>query len=176
MDMAFRELVIAVAVFTIFAVGAFTAFQVADLGQKDAPAEPRNVTNETLVQENDAYQFVDNATREYTAGFNDSVTVYNNSSVELSEGTDYEWNSTDGTIKFIDTAKTTEGDNATISYTYYWNTQNVREVSTPINTIVQAIGRTGFLAGGLALVVLLIAFGGFVASKFNESSLPQTNR
>jgi len=174
--MAFRELVIAVAVFTIFVTGAFTAFQVADLGQKDAPAEPRNVTNESIPQEYDAYQFVDNATLQYTAGFNESVTVYNNSSVELTEGTDYEWNETDGTILFKDTAKTNEGDPANISYTYLYNTQRVREVSTPINTIVQAIGRTGFLAGGLALVVLLIAFGGFVASKFNESSLPQSNR
>jgi hypothetical protein len=175
--MVFRKLIIAVCVFAIFAAGAFTAFQVADLGQKDAPADPRNVTNETLVQEYDAYQFVDNATKDYTAGFDSDVTVYNNSSVELTEGTDYEWNETDGTIIFKDTAKTTELDEANVSYTYYWNTQRVREVSGPLTVITEAIGRTGLLAGGLALVVLLVSFGGIVAKRIGTSGgLPESNR
>lgn len=174
--MVFKRLVIAVAVFAIFAAGAFTAYQVADLGQKDAPADPRNVTNETLIQEYDAYQFVPNATKEFTAGFDDNVTVYNNTSHELTEGEDYEWNETDGTIIYKDTASTDEGNESTISYTYYWNTQRVREVSGPLKALTQAIGRTGLLAGGLALVIFLVAFGGLVAKRIGGSDMPQTNR
>jgi hypothetical protein len=174
--MEFQRMVIAVAVFVMFVGGAFTAYQVADLGQKNAPSDARNVTNETIPQEYDAYQFVDKALLEYTAGFNDNVTVYNSSDVELEQGTDYEWNDTDGTIHFLNTPKTDESATANVTYTYQWNTQRVREVSTPINTIVQAVGRTGLLAGGLALVVFLIAFAGFAASKFNQSSLPKSNR
>jgi len=167
-----KRFVIAVSVFAIFVAGAFTVYYVADIGQKNAPAEPRNATNESLVQENDAWQFVDNATKQYTAGFNDSVTVYNNSSVELTEGDDYEWNSTDGTIQFEDTAKTNEGEPANISYTYYHNTQAVREVSGPITIIVNAIGKTAFMAGALGLVAVILLFGGFVAQRFSGSSSP----
>jgi len=165
-----RRFVIAVSVFAIFVAGAFTVFYVADIAQNDAPAEPQNVTNESIVQETNAYQFVDNATEEFTAGFNDSVTVYNNSSVELTEGDDYEWNSTDGTIKFLNSPKTQDGEPANISYTYFENTQQVKEVSGPITIIVDAIGRTAFMAGALGLVAVLLLFGGFVAQRFTGTS------
>ncbi|MFB6198036.1 MAG: hypothetical protein ABEI52_07190, partial [Halobacteriaceae archaeon] len=156
--------------------GAFTAYQVADLGQRNAPSEQRNVTNETIPQEYDAYQFVDKALLEYTAGFNDSVTVYNNSSVELTEGVDYEWNSTDGTIKFNDTPKTNESNPANITYQYQWNTQRVREVSGPLSVVTDAIGKMGLFAGGVSLIVFLIVTGGFVAKRIGGSNVPARNR
>lgn len=174
--MVFKRLVIAVAVFTVFAAGGFTAYQAADLGQKDAPADPRNVTDEQLAQEYDAWQYVDNATREYTAGFDENVTVENGTGATLEEGKDYSWNETDGTIKFHDTSSTNESNSSSIDYTYYWNTQRVREVSGPIKSVTQAIGRTGLLAGGLGLVILLLTIAGFFAKKFNSSSIPKSNR
>jgi len=174
--MEFQRMVIAVAVFVMFVGGAFTAYQVADLGQKNAPSDARNVTNETIPQEYDAYQFVDKALLEYTAGFNDSVTVYNSSDVELEQGTDYEWNDTDGTIRFLNTPKTDESNPATITYQYQWNTQRVREVSGPLSVVTDAIGKMGLFAGGLSLVVFLVVTGGFVAKRIGGSNVPARNR
>jgi len=174
--MVFRKLVIAVCVFAIFVGGAFTVYQVADLSQKNAPADRKNVTDEQLVQEYDSYQFVDNATQEFTAGFDENVTVKNQSGYELTEGDDYQWNETDGTILFKDTQHTEEGNTSTINYTYFRNTQRVREVSGPLTIITEGIGRTAFLAGGFGLVVLLLVFGGFVAKRIGSNRMPASNR
>lgn len=174
--MEFQRVIIAVAVFAIFAVGAFTAFQVADISQKNAPANDQNVTNESIPQEYDAYQFVDKALLEYTAGFGANVTVYNNSSVELTEGEDYQWNETDGTIKFENTAATNESNPANISYTYYRNTQSVREIGGILGPMVDAVGKLPLFAAGLSLSVLLIVMGGFIAKRIGGNDLPARNR
>lgn len=173
--MVFKKFVIAVAVFVLFVGGAFTAYQVADLGQNAAADEPKNVTNETVVQEFDSFQFVDQALEQYTTGFNDSVTAYNSSNTTLERGTDYRWNETDGTILYLDTQSTNETNTSYVSYTYFENTQEVKEVSGPIETVTNAIGQTGFLAAGLALVVLILLFGGFIASRLTNG-MPKTNR
>lgn len=174
--MAFRQILVAVSVLAVFAVGAFVAFQVSDVAQNDAPATDRNVTNESLVQEYDSYQFVDNATNQYTAGFNDSVTVYNQSNHELVEGQDYEWNSTDGTILYLSSPNTTEGNTSTISYTYQYNTQDVRDVSRPLTAITESFGLVAFAAGALALVVLLLWFGSMIASRIGTSDVAKRTR
>jgi hypothetical protein len=176
--MDFKRLVIAASVFAILAAGAYTGFQVADLGQKDAPANEIEVTNETIPQQYGVYQLVDNATAEYQAGFKDNVTVYNssqNTTAKLVEGEDYEWNSTDGAIKFIDTPSTNESRKANISYTWLRNTQRVREVSGPIRTVVNKYGLLAYLAGGLSLVVVLLVFGGIIARRLS-GGMPDSNR
>lgn len=173
--MAFKKLAIFVGLFVIFTAGAFTAMQVADIGQDNAPAEQKNVTNETLVQEYDAYQYVDKALVQYTAGFDENVTVYNNTSVELTEGEDYEWNESDGTIRYHDTAKTNETNQSTISYTYYENTKDVKELSGPIRSLVEGLGLLPLMVGGIALCLFLIYIGGFIASKFTNGTM-ESNR
>lgn len=173
----FRSIVVAAAILVVFAAGAFTAFQVADVGQSDAPDVPRTATNESIVVEYDTYQYVDNATAEFTTGFNNSsIHVYNNDGAELTRGTDYEWNNSDGSVLFLNTTATTEGDGASITYEYFKNTEAVQEVSGPLTATVEAIGWVGVAASGLALVVLLLAFGGFVASRIGSSGAPRSRR
>ncbi|MFB6197104.1 MAG: hypothetical protein ABEI52_02385 [Halobacteriaceae archaeon] len=174
--MEFRSIVIAGFILVIATVGAFTAFQVADTAQKSAPATERNVTNETIPQTYQVWQLVDNATKEYTAGFDENVTVYNSTGVKLSEPEDYEWNSTDGTIYFKDTARTNESRSANVSYTYSWNTQAVREVSGPLGVTTSAFELIAYFAGGMSLIVLLIAVGGFIVKRIGNNNLRRTNR
>ena len=173
--MSFKKFVVPVLLFAVVAAGAFTAYQVSDLGQADAAREQVNVSNESISQQTGIWQLTDNATNTYTTGFQDEVSVYNNTGDELVRGTDYEWNASDGSILFYSTANTTDGASATISYTYGQNTQAVQEVSGPLSGITEGIGLSPILAGGIALVIFLIAVGGFMAKRFADSG-PSTNR
>lgn len=170
--MVFKRLVIAIAVFTLFVAGAFTAFQVADTGQNAAAKTLQTQVNQSVVIEHDTYQYVN--TDQYTAGFTDNTTAYYNNST-LSEGSDYYWNESDGTIRF-DNSVGTEGETANLTYEYYENTQAVKDVSGPLSVVVEAIGRTGLLAAGLAFVVLFLFFGGFIAQRLSNNNLPRSNR
>lgn len=175
--MRFRRLVVPVIVAVLVVGGAFTAYQVSDYAQGSAAEQDgyTTVENETVMQQVDMWQFVNATQRQYTTGFNDSVTVYNNSSVELQEGTDYEWNETDGTIYFYDTASTEDNAPANVTYEYSQNTQAVKELGGPVTVLTEAVGRYGFLGAAGALVVFLIAFGAIAARAFADSG-PSTNR
>lgn len=173
--MAFRRYVIAVLVFVVFVGGAFAMFQVADAGSDSAARTAENVTNESINQQVGIWQYVNKSTQEHTAGFNETVTVYNSNDQELTKGEDYQWNATDGAIKYENTASVTDGETGNISYAYFENTQDVKGLSSIIDPIVAFVGRGGLLAGGLGLVVVLLAFGALIARYIGDSG-PQTNR
>lgn len=173
----FRSLVVPIMVFVIFVGGAFAAYQVADFGQMGAAHGPgTTVTNESHVQQVGIWQYTDNTTYQYTTGFGDSPTVYNNSSVRMVEGTDYEWNATDGGIYLYNTANTTDGAPFTITYTYYQNTEDVKHLNGPLSAITSALGNLTIFAAGLGLVVFIFGFGVFVAKYLNSRGGPKTNR
>lgn len=175
---SFRKIVIPVLVFVLFVGGAFAAYQIADFGQGAAAQDDgQTVTNESHMQQVGMWQFVDRGTNEYTTGFNDSVTVYNSSDVELTEGTDYRWNETEGTIFFENTPNTTDNAQFNITYTYFSNPPETRELDRVLDTITGGLGQMGYFAGGIALVVFLLAFGGFVAKYVGtKSNQPRTRR
>jgi len=52
------------------------------------------------------------------AEYNQSVTIINSSDVELTDGTDYEWDATNGEVTFINTNSTTDGETVAIDYQY----------------------------------------------------------
>lgn len=173
--MGFTKLVVPVMVFVVFVGGAFAAYQVADNAQDQAARSSETVTNETLTQQVGNWQLVSKSTDEFTAGFNDTVTVYNETGTQLEAGTDYEWNSTDGAILYKDTASTQDGNSSTITYDYEENTAVVKDLSGPLGAITTAVGESGYLVGGLGLVVFLLATAGIMAKVVGESG-PRTNR
>jgi len=173
----FRSFIVPIMVFVIFAVGGLAAYQVADFGQQSAAHGPgTTATNESHIQQVGIWQYTDNATNQYVTGFNDSPTVYNNSSARLVEGTDYKWNASGGALFIYSTPNTTNGNPFTITYTYYQNTQDVKRLNGPLSTITKALGNLPILAAGLGLVVLIIGFGTFVAKYLGSRSGPRTNR
>lgn len=111
--------------------------------------EQVTVTNETVTQDVGNYTAVSAAGDEGVKGFLDDEVVYNSSDVQLTEGTDYEWNETDGTIKFLSTTDTTDGANANITYTYDYMGDD--QVAT-VQRISQAM-----LLGGVVIIVLFAA-------------------
>lgn len=173
---SFRGIVIPVLVLVLFVAGAFGAYQVADLGQKDAARDGGNlVENETHVQQVGMWQLVDRSTEEFTAGFNDSVTVYNDTSTELAEGDDYEWNASDGAIFFYDTTSTSDGTQFTITYTYFQNTEGVKDLSGPLDVITRGVGQMGYFGAGIALIVFLLAFATIIGKRLGDDT-PTSNR
>lgn len=174
---SFKSIVIPVLVLVIFVAGGLAMYQVADLGQKSAAKDDGTlVENETHVQRIGFWLLTDNSTAQYTAGFNDTVSVYNSSDVELEEGTDYEWNSTDGAVLFKDTESTEDGQTYNITYTYFQNTEQVRELSGPLDVITIGTGHAAYLAAGLAMVVFLLILGGVIAKYHRVRGGPRTRR
>jgi len=167
--MVFRTLVVAVAVFTLFVGGGFAAFQVADTSQEESARTTTNVTGESIVVQYDIYQLTDKAESRYTLSFNNSsVAVFNESGAELTRGTDYEWNNTDGTIRFLNTTATTEGNNATIAYTVVENTETVQSIGGPLSVVVNALGNNGIYIAGFALIIFLLGAAGIFGKYFHS--------
>lgn len=110
-----------------------------------ASAVTHTVTNETIEQ--DVGNTSPVAVQEDVVSYGDNATVYNATGVELVEGTDYDWNTSTGEVAWQDTASTTDGANATISYAYDRPSQRSRGLA---NTLYY---------GGYAMVFLVL-FGG----------------
>lgn len=173
---SFRALVIPVVIMVVFVAGAFTAYQVADIGQKDAARDQGTlVENETHVQRIGFWQLTDNSTNTFFAGANDTVTVYNNSSAVLDRGDDFEWNKTEGAIYFYDTASTNDGDPYNITYTYFTNTKDVQQVSGPLSVVTRGMGYMAYLVAGIAMVVFLLGIV-YIVKSFLDNSTPTTRR
>lgn len=106
------------------------------------------VQNESVTVDYNTNTTVANA--DVAVSFYDNETVRNASGAALTEGTDYEWDSANGTINWLNTAATTDGASATMSYAYDAPSQRSRDLSGVLTLVGQ----------GLALLVLLM--GGFV--------------
>jgi len=109
--------------------------------------ETTAVTNESITVDYSASTPVD-ATGEAVA-FNSTVTVFNDSAVELVNETDYTWHPSNGTVTWNDTGNTINGETATISYEYDAHTDETESVA--------AVLRTGLWVSGVGLLL----FGGF---------------
>lgn len=75
-----------------------------------------DVTNESITVDYTDPVPVDERGTAYT--YNETVQVYNSSDALLVEGTDYNWLASNGTVEWLDTANTTSGETASISYDY----------------------------------------------------------
>lgn len=159
-----RTAVIALAVFVLLTAGTFTIFQIANASQNQAASDTQTVQNESLVQQVGNWILVSKATDQYTAGFNETVTVYNSTGYELTEGTDYKWNESDGAIKFLDTNSTSDSSTANITYDYQENTQAVKDISQPLDTVITGQQFVLVAFAGLGLIALLGALVMFIPS------------
>jgi hypothetical protein len=103
--------------------------------------------NESVTQ--DVGNWTEVVRHDDVVGYLDNETVYNEVDNELTEGTDYEWDTTNGSIYWYDTGDTTDGAEATVIYSYLQPAADSR-----------ALAHSTYY-GGLAVVVLVL-FGGAV--------------
>lgn len=138
--------VIALVVILVFFVAGFQA------AYTDS-SEPHTVTNETITVDYSTPQQVDSA--DIAWSFADDETVYNSDGEELAEGSDYEWNTSTGEVDWQTSNSTTDGEEATITYTYFAPPEDTRKLAGLIMPVLTALpwlflGFAGLVAVRLA--------------------------
>jgi hypothetical protein len=103
------------------------------------PTHVETVDNETLTQDIGNWTAVDAASEPGVTGFYDNETVENESGDQLVENTDYEWAS-NGSVKFYDTQNTSDGANASITYSYDSRPQQAATMMGPIAVMFEISG------------------------------------
>jgi hypothetical protein len=123
-----------------------------------SPTVTDTVTNESITVNHGEYVAVDNAS--VATDFSQNVTVYNSSGSELTEGTDYEWAATNGSVKFLAAGSTTDGNTANITYTYTAHTENVRTVTGTVSSAFQLAGTAVLVVVAALILRITGTFGG----------------
>jgi hypothetical protein len=83
--------------------------------------------------------------------FHDNETVSNQSGSTLTEGTDYDWNTSTGEVTFYNTSATSEGNTATVDFAYDGHSDRATS-NRDVLSLLYRIGALGLLVG--AAVVL----------------------
>lgn len=122
----------------------------------NTPTHVESAENESLTQDFDTYQTVTKSQDPELVNFYDNESVYNSQGQELNEGTHYEWNTTDGSILFLSSGKTNEGNNASINY---WVEERPDSAADKLGPIANFLDIAGILP------LLLIVAGVFGAIK-----------
>jgi len=139
------------AVVALFAVLLLPMINVAYEGT----AEPATVDNESIVVDYNETVSVDEAPEAFQ--FNESVTARNSSGGELEAGTDYTWDAENGSVTWINTTATSDGEEASISYGYTVQSQtneNIAAILAPLSAplgyliLIIGLGSTVYYAVG----------------------------
>ena len=109
-----------------------------------------SVTNESVTVDFSNATPVDST--DVAVSFNDSVTVYNSSDTELTNGTDYEWHPGNGSVSWFDTPNLVDGETATISYTHQAPSEGSRELGGVLSTAFRGGALLLLLFAGLAVL------------------------
>lgn len=72
-------------------------------------------------------------------GFEPNATVFNSSGVELINGTDFRWHPSNGTIEWFDTANTSDGEAATVTYEFLARTERTRGINRVMNVVARPL-------------------------------------
>lgn len=83
-------------------------------------------------------------------GFEPNATVFNESGAELVNETDYTWHPSNGTVEWFNTANTTDGETATITYEFTARTERTRG----INRVMSVLGNAWF-----GVILLIVGVG-----------------
>lgn len=121
-------------------------------------AKTQTVTNESITVDYSAATPVD-ATDE-AVSFGSSVTVFNSSDTQLTNGTDYTWHPSNGSVTWHDTSLTTDGETAAITYDYDVQDDNTQAIAGVLRMGIYAAGLGLLLFGGLSLLGWLDAIPG----------------
>lgn len=123
------------------ALFSFAFFQVADVGLENSGTVIKGPQNETLVAtfSNDVHVSESTELDRYTQGFYDNETLTNSSGTTLVEGTDYEWNTADGGVTFLNTASVSDGENIEISYFYDDNVEEIKQSEPAVQSLAGMI-------------------------------------
>lgn len=113
--------------------------------------QQHTVENETHTIDYTAESSVNAPERAFS--YNNTVTVAANGST-LSRGTDYEWNSSTGTLTWLNSTATTEGDTALVNYAYEAPTEGTQERRNILASLAQLLPYGALAVGVYAAIEL----------------------
>lgn len=114
------------------------------------------VNDETLTADTSNWQRVD--APDYALSWYDNETVVNSDGTTLTEGTDYDWNTSTGKILFYDTADVNDGESVTIDYAFTAKIRDARAARDVIGTGIRLALPAGIL------IALAVSLGGFAVA------------
>ena len=136
-------------------VGIFVVIAGASVAWADAPTHEETVLNESVTADHGTTVQVDPASDVAWSGALDNETVRDSTGSELDEGTDYEWNPENGTVTFLSSGSTADGESATVSYTWLSKSENAVNWYGPIAALVNVLPIFALVAGGIGVAGLL---------------------
>lgn len=127
------------------------ALPAVDIGFSNA-AQPGNATENATVDYDLNYTVGEDPVYEYT-----NLTVTSNGT-DLRAGTDYQFDAENGTINWIDTAETSDGDAAEVAYAYEDHSQTTTNQRNILATVATPLG----------FVLMLVVFGAMLTLIFRD--------
>lgn len=135
----------------VIALALALALPAVNIGFANA-AQPGESVENTTVDYDQNYTLGNNDVYEYT-----SLNVTANTT-QLSEGTDYRFDTANGTISWLDTLATADGDDATVQYEFTDHDETTSNQKRLLQTVATPVG---FLA-------LMITFGYLLVLVFRD--------
>lgn len=156
--------------FVVVVAAVFATMLIADAALASAATENTTVVNETITQDVGNWTPVAASGSTFEQGFEPNATVYNSSDVRLTNGTDYRWSPTNGSVLFFSTANTTDGADANVTYSYQQNVEAVRNGWGPIAATVAALSRLAVVPFILFILGLFVWMIVRIRSAMSRSS------
>lgn len=114
----------------------------------DYAGTPYDYSEGVIVDYGNTSYLSEDATAE---GYGDNITIITPNDKTLVEGTDYEWNSSEGSITWYDNANTNEGDTVQVSYVAFQRTQETAMAWDILAPLMGLFGLFGFVVSVRAL-------------------------
>lgn len=127
-------------------------FPALNIAQTDAS---ENTTSETLIIEEGTNSTVSEEADRYG-----SDPTIESESQTLVEDEDYAWYEDTGTVEWLNSTTTTDGAEATITYTYWFTTEETSIVEDAVLTPLGAVVGLLLLITGVGALFAMIDFGG----------------
>lgn len=140
-----RPFVVGLLVFALVLVGVLGIAWAVGAQYSDAPETTETVSNESVTADfsNDTGVGPD-----FAISYFDNETITNSNGTTLTEGSDYTWNSSTGTISWINSSSVSDGESMTIDYAYTAKTSESRRFKTILGLLIESV---------LPVIVLLVA-------------------
>ena len=132
-----RALFSGVLLFAVVLAGVIGVAWAVGAEYQDAPETTHSVTDEAISADVGNWTSVD--APNYATGFEDNETITNSTGATLSEGSDYDWNASTGSIYWYDTSSVDDGEAMNVDYTYRTKTETARNLKFVLDVPISIV-------------------------------------
>lgn len=151
-----RAFVTGLLLFAVLLVGVIGVTWAVGAEYQSAPETVESVSNESITADLNNDTAVDSPS--YALRYYDNETVRNSTGHQLTEGSDYEWNTSTGEISWYNTSSVDDGEAMEVDYSYDAKTQKARTVKSVFSALFEVILPSSILVI-VAMTVIALAAG-----------------